>query len=108
MIGQNNEITVYRHETDVESKDSYGSTAVYSDEPCYIESLDPQVATILDDSNAFFMFKIVCDGQLDIRVSDKCVDQQGRIYIVKGVEQYFNNPDTGDSTEITATTRYPS
>ena len=108
MTGQNNEITVYRLIVDGESKESYDTTAVLSDEPCYIEPIDAQVATILDDQNAFYMFKIFCEGQLDIRVGDKCIDQQGRAYIVKGIEPFSNNPDTGDMTQMTTTSRFPS
>ena len=108
MIGENNKITVYRMAADAEDKEAFSGTAILTNEPCYIEPLDSQVATILDQQNAFFMFKIICEGTLDIDVGDKCVDTQSKVYIVKGVQNYAYNPDTGDTTELTVVSRFPS
>ncbi len=108
MIAANNEISVKRMVVDAGNHETYDSTPVLEGEPCYIEPMDAQVATILDDQNAFYMFKIFCEGQLDIRVGDKCIDQQNREYVVKGVEPFSNNADTGDMTELTTVSRFPS
>lgn len=108
MMGQNNEITVYRLVADGESKESYDSTAVLSDEPCYIEPLRPDIATILDQQNAFYMWSIYCEGTLDIKIGDKCVDQQGKIYIVQADPKYSNNSDTGDMTQLIGLSRFPN
>lgn len=108
MIGENNQITTYRMTLDAENKEVYSVTPTLTNEPCYIEPLDAQVSTVLDSVNAFFMFKIFLEGTLDILVGDKCVDQQSKEYIVKGVEKYSNNPDTGDVTELTCVSRFPS
>lgn len=108
MIGANNIISVKRMTKDGERKDAFGSTYFYENEPAYIEPLDAQVATILDEQNAFYMFKIYCEGKLDIRIGDKITDSQSREYIVKGLEPYSNNSDTGDMTQMVCTSRFPS
>lgn len=108
MIGANNIISVKRMAKDAEKKEAFDSTFVLQNEPAYIEPIDAQVATILDGLNAFFMFKIYCEGKLDIRIGDKITDQQSREYIVKGVEPYSNNGDTGDMTQMICTLRFPS
>lgn len=108
MIGENNQITTYRMAADVDVHEGFDATAILTNEPCYIEPLDPQVATILDDQAAFFTFKIFLSGTLNILIGDKCVDQQAKEYIVRGVEKYSYNADTGDVTELTVVSRFPS
>ena len=108
MIGQNNEITVYRLVADGESKESYDSTAILSDEPCYIEPLRPDIAQFYDQQNAFYLWSIYCEGNLDIKIGDKCIDQQGKIYIIQANPKYSNNPDTGDMTQLVGLSRFPS
>lgn len=108
MIGANNIISVKRLIKDGENKEAYDSTFILQNEPAYIEPMDAQVATILDDQNAFYMFKIFCEGKLDIRIGDKITDAQSREYIVKGVEPFSNNGDTGDMTQMVCTSRFPS
>jgi len=107
MIGANNIISVKRMAKDNAKKEAFDSSYILQNEPAYIEPMDAQVATILDDQNAFYMFKIFCEGKLDIRVGDKIIDQQSREYIVKGVEPFSNNGDTGDMTQMVCTSRYP-
>ena len=89
------------------SKEAFDSGYVYTSEPCYIEPMDAQVATIIDDQNAFHMVKIFLEGQLDIRIGDKCIDEQSKQYIVKGIEPYSNNKDTGDMTQLVAVRVFP-
>lgn len=108
MMGANNTISVKRFATDAERKQSFGGTFVLQNEPAYIEPIQAQIATILDDQNAYYMFKIYCEGKLDIRVADKITDAQGREYFVKGIEPYSNNQDTGDMTQMVCTSRYPN
>ena len=107
MIGANNTISVKRMSKDGESKESFGSTFVLQNEPAYIEPINAEVATILDGQTAFYMFKIFCEGKLDIRIGDKITDAQAREYIVKGIEPFSNNPDTGDMTQAVCTSRFP-
>ena len=107
MIGENNAISVKRLALDGESKEAYDSSFVFENEPCYIEPLDPTVATILDGQNAFTTFKIYLEGTLDVKIGDKCIDQQSVEYIVRGLQKYSNNPDTGDMTELTAVKQFP-
>lgn len=106
MIGSNNKISVKRM-VEASSKETFDSSYVYTSEPCYIEPMDAQVATIIDDQNAFYMVKIFLEGQLDIRIGDKCVDLQSKEYIVKGVEPFSNNTDTGDMTQLVAVRVFP-
>lgn len=108
MIGANNEISVYAMVENIDGHETYNSTPFITGEPCYIEPVDAQVATILDDQNAFKMFNIFCEGQLAINEGHKVVDLQSREYIVKGVEKFWNNSDTGDMTQLMCVNRFPS
>lgn len=106
MMGSNAICNVYRF---VKSggKDSYESNAVISSEPAYIEPLNPQMALTFNEQNAYRMYRIFFDGKLDVRITDKITDNDGREFVVEGTEPFINNTDTGDITRLTCALRYP-
>lgn len=104
IIGANNTVTTYRMA--VGSKETYSGTATLSSVPCYIEQVEPQLAVILDDQNAFSTFRAYIEGAVDIIIGDKLVDSQGNTYIASGVQKFENNTDTDDQTEVTMVKKY--
>ncbi len=106
MTGSNNTISTLRRVV-TSGKEVYDTTNILVNEPCFIAPISPMVATILDNQNAYKMFEIIVEGQLDIKIGDKCIDGQAVEYIVKGIAPYQNNQDTGDIMVLTVTQKYP-
>ena len=106
MNGSNATINTFRLES-TGDKETYPGTPYLIGIDCYIERVDPNVAQMMDERNAFFTYKVFIDEIVDIKVSDKIVDQNGKVYIVHGISEFPNNLDTSDLMEITTFLRYP-
>lgn len=100
ILGANNKITTYRLVT-ASNKDTYDSSATLTDVAVYIEQVDPNIAVILDDQHAFETYKAYIDGDQDIIISDKVVDQDSVEYIVSGVQRFVDNSDVDNHIEVT-------
>ncbi len=72
---------------------------------CYIEQTDPRVAAAFGDENAFKTFLCVICEILDIKISDKIIDQEGVEYRVGGILK-LKNPEIDDHIEITMFEEY--
>lgn len=104
ICGANNKISIFR--VILGAKETYSDTPTVSDVDCYLEQLDPQVAAILDDQNAFQTFKAYIDGIIDVEISDKIIDADSITYIASGVQKFQNNIDTPNQTEIIMVKKY--
>lgn len=106
MLGANNIVKTKRPIKDNENKTTLPDSYYLIGLDCYIENVDPTIATIFDGQNAFFTKKMVINGSHDIKIGDYVEDLQERSYKVIGVQNYENNYDTGDLTEVTMVTPY--
>ena len=107
MIGSNAIISTKRLVSNSESKSSY-DTFILENIEAYIQPQRATLMPIFDGQNAYQIFDIICEGKLDIRRSDKIINNNdGREFVVRDVESYSDNTDTGDMTEMSCTLRYP-
>lgn len=104
MIGANASIDVYKL-TDSGGKETYGSASTTGVD-CYIERVQPELATFWDGGGDYEVYKIITDEVINVVESDKLVDTNGNTYTVKGIQQYENNLDIDNHTEIVAFKTY--
>lgn len=103
----NNSINIQRLVA-IGGKEQYSEENILENVECYIEQMDPKVAVIFGDKNAFNSYKAFVEG-LDaeaVKIGDKVTDVQGNEYVVSGVTDYANNDDVENSIEIIMVKKY--
>lgn len=73
---------------------------ILTDQECYIEQPDGDVAEGFDDSNAYEIFICIIPEIVDAKLDDTVVDSDSNTYTVTGV-QFFENPEIPNHTELT-------
>lgn len=74
----------------------------------YIEQLDPKVAVIFSGENAFKTYQMFLGVPAPIADGDKVTDDQGREFMVQGVQKYINNREIPNHLEVMMVQRYPT
>ena len=105
MIGANNVISTKRL-VEASNKESYPAGNKLENIDCYIEYVQPEIATMYDDRYTFNMFRLLIDDAVDLAIGDEVTDQNAVTYTVKGVQKYEGNTDTGDTTEAIMVKKY--
>ena len=98
MNGSNSLITTQRLETDVEGKDEYSADILSSTE-AYIEPLNAQAAKNYAEYDMNMLYFMVCDGVVDVLISDRVTDDEDVTYKVIGV-QSFKGGEIPSHTEV--------
>ena len=98
MIGTNAVISTYRF-VEASSKETY-NTPNLTGVDCYIERAQPDLAQFWDGSGVYEVYTLITCDVVDIKESDRVVDQDGNTYTVKGIQQFQNNTDIENHTEI--------
>lgn len=96
MIGANHTITGYRLQT-ANSKSTFSVVAQLQGVPVYIDRESLQVGAFVDQENAYDIYRIECDRDLDILEHDKLIDNTGREFRVHTVTKESGN-DVGATT----------
>lgn len=101
----NNNVIKVKRLTTVATHESYPASYHLEDIDCYIEPVDPKVAVMFDQENAFKTFLCIINQILDIKESDLIEDQSGTEYRVGGIQK-FENPEIENHMEITMYQKY--
>ena len=104
MIGANATISVYKLQ-EVSGKETY-STADSTGVDCYKERIQPELATFWDGGGDYEVYRFITDEVLDVKETDRLVDQDSNTFTVKGIQQFEDNIDTDNHTEIIAFRTY--
>ena len=85
--------------TTTSGKTSY-SIEVLSDVSAYLEPNGSMPEQGLDGKNAYMSYLGVLDGQPNIKLDDKVIDEDGNEYSVKGITPFKGNTDIDNHTEL--------
>lgn len=89
-----------------ESQESWTTGVKITGLSCYLEQVDPKIASIFSGENAFKTFQILTNEILDIKETDKVTDDKGRTFTVQGVQTFKGDQDVPDHMEIMIVKKY--
>jgi hypothetical protein len=95
MLGQNTMISTKRLQT-VNGKKTY-SLDVLENVGAYIEPINPEKDTFMNEFSVYHQFNMFLDGIADLKIGDKVIEE-GVEYKVKGV-RYMRGGDVPSHTE---------
>lgn len=104
--GANKTISTYRLADGAGSDKTtdYNTTATLSGIEAYIESLRAELQIVMGIRPGVEVFNMYIEPA-DIRVGDKVVDQNSKVYYVQGIKRHEDNLDTDDLYEVQLTTQ---
>lgn len=105
MIGFNNLVSTKRRTT-TDGKDTYPSTFILQNIAVYLEQASAEKAAMLGDIPAHYLFTMITDGVVDIRVADLVIDQDANRYKVSGVNRLTGNLDVPNHLEVSLKIQY--
>lgn len=98
MIGANNTVTTYRMTTSG-GKSTYSATPTLTAMPCFLVGADFRLANALGYANAFELFVMYMDQDVDILRGDKVVDRNDEEFYVVGIKETPDDEVEG-TTEV--------
>lgn len=101
ILGVNKIITTYRLENaaGADKTTEYDTDATLTGAEAYIESVRPEQELLIGLKPGLEAHMMYIDP-VDIRVTDKVVDQNSKVYYVQGIKRHEDNLDTDDLYEI--------
>jgi len=105
MMGQNNIISTKRRTT-TNGKETYPDAYTIQGEGVYIEQASAEIASSYADIPAYYIYTLITDSILDIKVADLVIDQNGENYSVASVNRLMGNTDVPNHMEVVLKMKY--